>query len=304
MRESDHAVILGLSGGRDSSALLHLLEAAGIRTHACHMHHGLRGEAADSDAQHCRELCQRLGISYAEIRVDIPSLVAACGKSFESVAREQRRDWLQQQACEQGSKLILLGHHADDQAETAIFRLARGSVGALGMRPILTDDHGISWLRPLLESRRSEISNYLQTRGISWCDDHTNDETEATRNKLRHQIIPQLCEVMDRDCIPIIARSARLQAEQTDALSEAISLLAINDPQGRLHLPSLRTKSPALIKAIIHHYLRAQDVSDLSERIIEESLKLLEDGNKKHRVNLSKGRILERRQGRIYIIEP
>ncbi len=298
-------VVLGLSGGRDSVALLHLLRREGCRVHALHLHHGLRAAAADADARFCAELCACYDIPLKLIHEDVPRLARAAGLSFEHMGRERRRvhlvDYTRRIQREYGLDIappIALAHHADDQAETLIFNLCRGSAGLRGMRAI-SEQEGSLYLRPLLDWRREEITQYLREREQCWRDDETNDEDDATRNALRHQVIPLLSELMARDIVPILSRSARAAQQKALALDAALHLLPSRDPQGRLYLPFLREQPPSLQRAILFDYLREQAISDLSERHIEEAMQLI--SLEVHVINLPHELRLRRSQGRIYI---
>jgi tRNA(Ile)-lysidine synthase TilS/MesJ len=114
---------------------------------------------------------------------------------------------------------VALAHHADDQAETVLFRLARGAAGLRGMQPVHVAA-GITWVRPLLGLRRAEITAWLQQIGQPWRDDATNDVPDVARNALRLEVLPALNKALGRDVTPILGRSARLQAETLDALAE------------------------------------------------------------------------------------
>lgn len=135
---------MGLSGGRDSVALLLRLHDEGCLIYARHVHHGLRGLAADSDAQFCAELCAKLEIDFACKHIDVPALALKLGKSFELVARDCRRSYFLEETQSLGIKAIALAHHAEDQAETLLFRLARGTACLRAMRELSLAENGIS----------------------------------------------------------------------------------------------------------------------------------------------------------------
>lgn len=269
------AVALGLSGGRDSVALLRLLLQRGVRVCACHVHHGIRGSAADADAAFCAGLCESLGVAYELHRVDIPALSQACGESLETVARWERRRLLVDFACRHSCRAIALAHHADDQAETALFHLARGSAGLRGMQAV-SRQGGAIWLRPLLRCRRSEITAWLQSLGQPWCEDATNAVPDVTRNALRLEVLPALQRAMGRDVVPVLCRSAHLQGEVAEALHVALRELPLLDPQGRLYLPFLQGKPLAFRKAVVHYYLQLRGVGGLTEQHVLAVCALLE----------------------------
>lgn len=257
-------VVAGVSGGRDSVALLRLLVRQGCRVVACHVHHGIRGAAADADAAFCRALCTQLGVPYAEHRINVPELAAQTHQSLETAARTARRAALAETARAHGCRAVALAQHADDQAETVLFRLARGSAGCRGMLPV-HEAQGILWLRPLLHLRRAEITAWLQTLNQPWVEDATNAVADVARNKIRLEVLPALNRALERDVTPVLTRSARQQAETLEALECALEALPLCDPQGRLYLPFLAGKPLPFRKAVLHRYLARAGVPDLSE---------------------------------------
>ncbi len=266
-----HPLLVGLSGGRDSVALLSLLAEQGCTLFACHVHHGLRGDAADADARFCAELCQTLGVPLHTVHANVPALAAASGDSLELAARRARYEVLVHERERVGAAAVALAHHADDQAETALFRMARGAAGPLAMRPVSQHAGGFPgiWLRPLLHLRRCDLTAWLAARGLKWCEDATNnDPTCCTRNALRHEVLPQLSRAMGRDVVPILARSARVQADAAEALQEALSLLPLTDPQGRLFLPALEGRSRAFVRAVLHRFLCDAGVPGIDEALL------------------------------------
>lgn len=294
-------LVLGLSGGRDSVALLRLMLLHGARVYACHVHHGIRGAEADADAAFCRELCARHHVPYREYRVDIPALAAACGESLETTARRERRRLLAEHAHRCGCPAVALAHHADDQAETVLFHLARGSAGLRGMHAV-SHEAGLAWLRPMLSCRRAQITAWLHSLGQAWRDDATNALPDVTRNALRLRVLPELEQAMGRDVVPILARSARLQGELARALSAAVAALPTQDPQGRLYLPFVLQQPVELQRAIVHDYLQRRGVSELSERLVHEVWALLQPGAKASRCNLP-GNLRARRCHKRLVIE-
>lgn len=297
------AVLVGLSGGRDSVALLHVLLQQGCCVHACHVHHGIRGTAADADAEFCRTLCERLNVPFEQHRIDVPALAEARRVSLETAARTARRELLAAAAARCGTSCVALAHHADDQAETVLFRLARGAAGYRGMQPIHAAQ-GILWLRPLLEYTRSDITHYLETMGESWVEDATNAVADVARNRIRLEALPALNRALERDVAPILNRSAAQQADTLAALAEALDLLPLTDPQGRLYLPALAERSPAFRRAVLHHYLTRAGVPGLTHAHICAVDAILSPDSPGHSVNLPGGYRAVRRQKRLLVENP
>lgn len=294
--------MLGLSGGRDSVALLFLLREQGVRVHALHVHHGIRGAAADADALFCRELCRKLGVPFDEHRVDVPALAAARGESLETAARAARRTALADAARKLGTRFVVLAHHADDNAETVLFRLARGAAGYRGMLPAQEAD-GICWLRPLLETPRAALTQYLRARGQDWVEDATNAVPDAARNRLRLEVLPALNRAMGREVAPVLTRSARMQAETLAALESALALLPLTDPQGRLYLPALAGQKTAFRKAVLHRYLSRAGVPELSEVLILAVDALLAPDAPAAQLNLPGNLFARRKEKRLFICD-
>lgn len=278
--------VLGLSGGRDSVALLLLLLEGGVKVYACHVHHGIRGDAADADARFCRELCVSHGVPFEMFRINVPALAAEQGESTETVARRERRRILVAYAHRVGCSTVALAHHAEDQAETILFNLARGAAGLRGMLPERTED-GITWWRPLLSCRRRDITAFLRSRGQSWCEDASNaDVSVAARNVIRMRVLPALQESLNRDVVPSLARGARLQSEVQEALDTALDNLPLLDPQGRLYVPFLSDKPPAFRKAAVLFFLKRRSVPNISEACVNAVCELLSPDTPNHACNL------------------
>lgn len=293
-------VVAGLSGGRDSVALLRLLALQGFTVHACHIHHGIRGADADGDADFCAKLCQRLNVPFECVHVDVPALARQNKQSLETAARLARRRILADAARRAGGCTVALAHHAGDQAETILFRLARGAAGPRGMQPICQSE-GIIWLRPLLHCPRETLTIWLQEIGQTWREDATNAESDIARNRIRHEVIPALNKALGRDVVPILNRSARLQAETLDALEESLSLLPLDDPQGRLYLPFVLQQPLPLRKAILRRYLSRHGVADIQESMVLALDSILPAQSPTSRLCLPGGKIAIRRQKRLII---
>jgi len=191
--KSGDTLIIGLSGGADSTALLDLLAtlpAMPLRLVAAHLNHCLRGTDADEDEQFCRDLAVRYGIPFVNRRVDVKSLASAECLNLEDAGRRARITFFNELLTTWQARAVVLAHHADDQAETILMRLLRGS-GMAGLA-------GMPWrnqrgyVRPLLEISRKEIETYLTKRGLSWREDVSNLNLTFLRNSIRHELLPIL----------------------------------------------------------------------------------------------------------------
>lgn len=216
-------LLLAASGGADSTALLvtlaSLARELGLVLHAAHLHHGLRGREADADARTVRELCERFKIPLTSARWDCAARMRRRGLSGEAGLRTLRREWLAGVAHEHGACAIATAHTADDQLETLLMRLARGSglTGMAGMRP----RRGV-WTKPLLGSTRAEIEADLRAQGIPWREDASNAEPTWLRNRVRHGAVPALLDAL---AVPPTTSSVRRAglARRAAALAEELA---------------------------------------------------------------------------------
>ena len=193
IERGDH-VIAAVSGGADSVCLLHLLASLsrrmGFEIQVVHVHHGLRGQEADRDAGYVKELSDRWRIPCHVVYRDVAAYGREHGLSVEEAGRDLRYKALQESAAHFDNARIAVAHHQDDQAETILHNLFRGSGlrGLGGMAPVRGNI-----IRPLLWAGRREILDYLERYGIDYCEDSTNGSLDYTRNKLRRKVIPMIC---------------------------------------------------------------------------------------------------------------
>ena len=214
-------VLVALSGGADSTALLlsmhELLIGGKIRgLFAAHLNHGIRGESALRDQRFCEALCERLSIPLAIETVDVPQHAREHGQSLEQAAREVRYDFLERARDSFGASVIATAHHRDDQAETLLLNLIRGSgtTGLGGMKP-----RNGSIIRPMLRVSREEILEFLAKANEPYCTDETNAENSATRNRIRNELLPML-ETMNPAIAQTICKTAELLAQDETLLGE------------------------------------------------------------------------------------
>ena len=249
--------LVALSGGCDSVVLLHALQQ--IRSQlpcqslqAVHIDHGLQTASAQW-AQQCRQLCQQLSIPLhvIELHLAIPK-----GESLEAVARHARYaafdDYLQD------NDMLLLAHHRNDQAETLLLQVMRGSgVTGLACMPVLTQRAGAWLARPLLQIGRDEIEHYARAHDLRWIDDPSNQDPRFDRNFLRHQILPLLQQRWP-SVNTTLARVAQHQAEANTLLAELAQLdlhTCSTDNQQRLIVSRLHTLSPARLRNVLRYWI-------------------------------------------------
>ena len=196
-------IVVAVSGGPDSMALLLLLaqlgDARGLTLQVAHLDHGLRGSSAQSDARFVEETARGLGLSCTLGTEDVMSYRTARGLSLEEAARDVRYTFLSRVAAERGARAVALGHTSDDQAETILMHILRGSglTGLAGMSPISYRtshgrDEGVALLRPLLDATRSETAAYCLWKGVTPREDETNRSLGFARNRTRLELFPFL----------------------------------------------------------------------------------------------------------------
>jgi tRNA(Ile)-lysidine synthase len=297
--------LVGVSGGADSVALLHLLLEEGFgKLVVCHLDHGLRGRASTGDAEFVRQLAEEFGLELEMARVDVRERMESCGESLETAARHARNAFFAECAGKHRCPRILLAHHADDQAETVLWNLLRGSHGFKGMRQeqrLVTETGvGLEVIRPLLGIRRAELVAWLKSRGHCWREDASNAEPVAIRNRLRNEALPLLSEISNRDAAQALARGAA-DTEELEALEVwALEQAKVLDPQGRLHLPVLRELPVVLQRLALRKFLRDYGIVALDRDLIERGLRMLEVKNPAV-VNLPGGSRLRRSEGRLWV---
>ena len=187
-------VLVAISGGADSVALLDVLTRAGYNCIAAHCNFQLRGAESDRDEAFVCELCNRMNIELVVKKFDTQAYAKAHQVSIEVAARELRYAWFDEIAREKGCQAIAVAHHQNDQAETLLLNLKRGAGlrGLAGMRPISSNSmapKSIPVVRPLLCTTRDYIEHYLRDkRGLKWVNDSTNSDTSITRNAIREQL--------------------------------------------------------------------------------------------------------------------
>lgn len=182
-------ILVGLSGGADSVALLDILLRLGYDCIACHCNFRLRGAEAERDRDFAGETARQQGVPFYETAFDTQAYAARHKLSVEMACRELRYRWFEELRCRLGADWIAVAHHRDDSVETMLLNLVRGTgiAGLCGIRPV----NG-RVIRPLLPLTRSDIETYLASRSLSYMTDSTNRETRYTRNKIRLQLLPLL----------------------------------------------------------------------------------------------------------------
>lgn len=241
MLEPADGVLVGLSAGPDSSALLHALVLLAprlrLRVEAAHVHHGIRGPRADRDAEAAEALAARLGVPFHRIDVDAPAHARAHRLSLEAAARALRLGALEQTAARLGCRRVALGHTADDQAETVLMWVLRGTgpAGLAGIPPV----RGV-FVRPLLGVWRHEVLAYCRAAGLEPVEDETNRSPRFLRNRIRLEVLPYLESRVRpgvrRALVRLAAVALDEQTYMQSRLGELWPRLVLEAAPGRLEL--------------------------------------------------------------------
>lgn len=225
--------LLGLSGGADSVCLFHLLRIGGYSFCAAHINHGIRGSEAARDEEFCRKLCLDNGIEFHLLRLDVPALSRESGMSLEEAAREVRYSFFEEIMRGKNVGVLLTAHNADDNAETLLLSLVRGCSpsGACGIAPVRKLSFGVVE-RPLLGCSKKDIVAFCRENSFEFVTDSTNSDISYPRNRVRKNILPELCAI-NPGFLSAIARfteTARRDSEFLDSEAERFTdTLAIND---------------------------------------------------------------------------
>ncbi len=290
--------LIGVSGGRDSVALLHWLVAQGYRQLVvCHLDHGLRTESR-ADAAFVRALAKRLGCGSEVARSNVAALATRRKQSIETAARNARHAFLAKCAKKHATARVFLAHHADDQAETFLFNLLRGAgpAGLAGMPPVGTIG-SLTIARPLLGVWREEIDAYCAAHALEWREDASNTSREHTRNRLRHDVIPMLTAAMGRDVRRALWRTAELLRAEDEVLSPIARQSGKIAPE--LDVAVLRGLPVALQRRVIHAWLTRMKVTGTGYEQVEAVRTLL--SMRVAKVNLPGATCARRRSGQIFL---
>lgn len=238
-------VVVGVSGGADSVALLRGLHAlaaeSSIELSAAHLNHGLRPGSAEEDAEWTRQLCDRLQIPVVLEQADVPKRAAAEGWNIEEAARIVRYEFFERTARTLGTAHVAVAHNADDRVETVLHHFLRGTglAGLRGMKVSRPLADGITLVRPLLGVHRQEIESWLAEIGQDFRTDPTNADQSRTRNRIRQVLLIEL----EREFGPHVRGSILRLAEQADEVQASIEAAAKN-----LLKSSLADESPEICR--------------------------------------------------------
>lgn len=305
MFEPGDRVVAAVSGGADSTALLCLLaelrQELGISLCAAHLNHMARGEESREDAEFVSRLAQDLGMeSYVEA-IDVKKETAALKTSFQETARTFRYRFLESVRNKAGGTRIALGHNADDQVETVLMNLLRGSglKGLGGMPPVRG-----RIVRPLLDCRRSEIEDFLKERGIPYRSDRSNAGRDYLRNRLRLDLVPLLENAYNQNLKSNVLEMTSILQDEDDCLEELArryfedySLAAGREGGAVLKTEGFAELHPAIQKRMARMAIRAAkgDLRRIAARHVREAVELFADCKRGKLIHLPDGLVIERR---------
>ena len=275
-------LLVGVSGGADSIALLYALSklapSLNIRLAVAHLNHGIRPEA-EADADFVAECCQSLGIPCYRETVDVPKMVADSSESLEMVARQARYRFFADTANTIGAEVVATAHTQDDQAETVLLKLCRGA-GSSGLNGIACNTiiHGLRVIRPILNATRAEVEAFLREENITWREDSTNTDTRMQRNRIRHDVLPQLEAHLNPRIKEALARTADILAEEnaymTNQAENALQHAIGDSPEG-LSVEAVCQLPRALQRRVLQQWLIRNGISapqlrfEVVERLVQ-----------------------------------
>jgi tRNA(Ile)-lysidine synthase len=309
--ECDQTALVAVSGGRDSVALLHWLYQQGCRKLiVCHFNHRLRGRESGQDAAFVRRLAARYALSFELKAQDVAAHAAQQGISVETAGRKLRYRYLAEVAVKHDCQRIYVAHHLDDQAETILANLCRGT-GLTGMSGMTMESplpattfHDLCLTRPLLNWRRTDIDAYVKEHKLQFREDSTNRQGEARRNRLRHEALPLLCQIFDRDISPMIVRFGQLAERDDEALNQMAQTLLQQHLtlEGHLKITKpLRGAHPALLSRILKSWLvEICQIPDLGFMHLEKA-RLMLNPMGVAKINLPGNFFLRRKAGKLWI---
>ena len=289
--------IIGFSGGADSSAILHYLSKRTKKLLAVHINHMIRGEEALRDEYFCKSVCKRYGVKFVSYRVDVPYLAEERKQGYEETAREERYKIFNKIISQDSDyKCIVTAHNANDNAETVIFNLSRGSgaKGIAGIKPVINNI-----VRPLIYCSKDEILEYCKENSISYVNDSTNMDTDYTRNYIRHEIIPML-EKINPSFIDSCLRMGELLRDDDKFIQSACDkIIEENRIRTRISTDLLNS----LERPIASRLLLTISREALDRKSIDACLKLAENGKVGQYINLPNKSSFKKERGYVKFVE-
>jgi tRNA(Ile)-lysidine synthase len=301
----DRRYLLGVSGGRDSVALLHqLIELGYNKLVVCHLNHQLRGRSSNADARFVQNLAAKYDVDVEIGSADVRAVAAKNKMSLETAARSARYKFFASVAKRKRCCTIFLAHHADDLVETFLLNLFRGAgmSGLAAMRAVSVrkiDNVKLEIVRLFLEVWRDDIDKYVREHRLKFREDASNKNLTPLRNRIRRRIIPYIEKTIGRNVRDSIWRAAVIVAEEENFFEGLLPDKLLK--QTVLAVKPLRSMSIAIQRRMLRQWLRDADVRDVSFDLIERVRALIDTTNRVARTNLPQGRHVRRRTGHIFI---
>lgn len=279
---SDSLIVVGVSGGVDSMVLLDVLVRLDVSILAAHVNYGLRGAESDADEDLVRHRCANLNVPLESARYETKIVAAERGTSIQETARDLRYGFFAEVAAASGAVAVAVAHHADDQAETVLLNLFRGTgiEGLAGMRPVRELQKGlpVRLIRPLIGERRRAIEAYAREHVVPWREDASNASEDYLRSTVRGELLPRAEEAFGGDVVSRVARTASFvrayldESFDRDLEDRFRSCAESTDDGGRLRLTPLREqpdtwRTRVLLEALARWIPSARRDSDVAERI-------------------------------------
>ncbi len=297
--ERGSPMLLALSGGADSVALLHSLlvlqQKHPFTLTLAHVNHGIRGADALRDRDFCVQLAAQHGLEICVLNADVPSVARERGCGLEEAARDVRYAYFEKLMCERQIPILLTAHHADDQLETVLFRLSRGcSVRGLGGMTVARPFGNGTLVRPMLQLSRDEILAFCRENGFAFVTDQTNFDPSYTRNRLRAEVLPILTEMFPQIRRHVQALTGDLREDDAYLSAQAEAFCAAHADGNRLRVESLCDLPRPIQTRVLLQFCRP--VCGEIERVhVEALLPLLKNRASKARVALPNGFYATRR---------
>ena len=247
-------IVVGVSGGADSSALLHALVALGYRVAVCHVDHMLRGEESEEDAKFVERQCRDYGVAFYVHHVDVDALAKEQKCTTEEAGRNVRYAFFEEIRRKTGARYIMTAHTQNDQVETVLYRMARGT-GLHGLCGIPVQREHI--LRPFLSVTREEIESYCHECNLQYRTDSTNETTMYARNRVRHEVIPALQRVHPGAVQSIVRMTQTLSLEEDYLQKQTGQVIrTMHIENGTYDCRMLAHEHPAIVRRVALHLLK------------------------------------------------
>ncbi len=297
MHDVYKGAILGFSGGSDSSTLLHFLKDRCENLLCVHINHMIRGDEADYDESSARAICEKYGVKFLSYKIDIPSLAKERKIGLEECARDERykifNSLLEQN---QEYKCIVTAHNLDDNTETVIFNLARGT-GPQGLCGIKAVQGKI--MRPLLSVAKKEIIDYCLANNIEYVTDSTNNDTKYTRNHIRHNVIPELKKINSELNESILRLGSIISHDEKYFDNQVDKIIRENNIENKIDISLFNELDFAISSRLLKKVCRVR----LDYNAVISAIDLAKNGQVGDYINLTNGVSFKIERGYVHFVD-